>query len=132
MAQRPTVYAQMLGERIHQHKTAVYLINTGWSGGAQGEGGERIRLAHTRAMVRAALSGVLDGVPATADPVFGVQVPSQVPGVPSEVLLPRATWSDPAAYDAKARDLVRMFKRAFAEFSPDVAPAVRGAAPRAD
>jgi len=61
----------MLGERIHEHKTAVWLINTGWSGGAQGEGGERIRLAHTRAMVRAALSGALEGVPASADPVMG-------------------------------------------------------------
>jgi len=132
MAQRPTVYAQMLGERIHQHKSAVYLINTGWSGGAQGAGGERIRLAHTRAMVRAALSGALDGVPATADAVFGIQVPGQVPGVPPEVLHPRATWSDPAAYDAKARDLGRMFKKAFAEFAPHVTAAVRAAAPRAD
>lgn len=132
MAQRPTVYAQMLGERIHQHKTAVYLINTGWSGGAQGEGGERIRLAHTRAMVRAALTGALEGVPASADPVFGIQVPGQVPGVPPEVLQPRATWSDPAAYDARARDLGRMFKKAFAEFAPHVAPGVRAAAPRAD
>ncbi len=132
MAQRPTVYAQILGERIHTHKTAVYLINTGWSGGAQGESGERIRLAYTRAMVRAALSGALDGVPAAVDPVFGVQVPAQVPGVPPEILRPRATWSDQAAYDAKAGDLARMFAKAFAEFAPDVTPAVRAAAPRAD
>ncbi len=132
MAQRPTVYAQMLGERIHKHKTAVYLINTGWSGGARGEGGERIRLAHTRAMVRAALSGALDAVLTTVDPVFGIQVPARVPGVPPEILQPRATWSDPAAYDAKAWDLARMFAQAFAEFAPDVPPAVRAAAPRAD
>ena len=132
MAQRPTVYAEMLGQKIHRHKTSVYLINTGWSGGAQGEGGDRIRLAHTRAMVRAALSGELDGVPAVLDPVFGIQVPGQVPGVPGEVLQPRSTWADPAAYDNKARDLGRMFKKAFAEFSPNVAPAVRAAAPRAD
>ena len=130
MAQRPSVYSQMLGERIAKHKTAVWLINTGWSGGAQGEGGERLKLAHTRAMVRAALSGALERVPATPDPVFGVHIPTQVPGVPSEILKPRGTWRDAAAYDAKAKDLARMFAQAFAEFAPHVSEAVRAAAPR--
>ena len=130
MAQQPSVYSQMLGERIAKHKTAVWLINTGWSGGAQGEGGERLKLAHTRAMVRAALSGALERVPATPDPVFGVHIPTQVPGVPSEILKPRGTWRDAAAYDAKAKDLARMFSQAFAEFAPHVSEAVRAAAPR--
>jgi len=130
MAQQPSVYSQMLGERIAKHKTAVWLINTGWSGGAQGEGGERLKLAHTRAMVRAALSGALARVSTTPDPVFGVHVPAQVPGVPSEVLQPRGTWRDAAAYDAKAKDLARMFAQAFAEFAPHVSEAVRAAAPR--
>jgi len=130
MAQRPSVYSKMLGERIATHKAAVWLINTGWSGGAQGEGGERTKLAHTRAMVRAALSGALEHAPATPDPVFGVHVPTQVPGVPSEILQPRATWRTPAAYDAKARDLARMFAEAFTEFAPDVSEGVRASAPR--
>ncbi|MBI3997839.1 MAG: phosphoenolpyruvate carboxykinase (ATP) [Armatimonadetes bacterium] len=132
MAQRPSVYARMLGERIARHQAAVWLINTGWSGGGQGEGGERIKLAHTRRMVRAALSGELEGIPSTPDPVFGVHVPSHVPGVPSEILRPRATWRDPAAYNAKAKHLARMFAQAFAEFAPHVSEAVRAAAPRAD
>jgi phosphoenolpyruvate carboxykinase (ATP) len=133
MAQRPSVYAQLLGERIAKHKTSVWLINTGWSGGAQGAGGQRVKLAYTRAMVRAALSGALDaGVLQSVDPVFGVQIPMHVPGVPSEILRPRATWRDPAAYDTKARDLARMFAQAFEEFKPHVSEAVRAAAPRAE
>ena len=130
MAQRPSVYSTMLGERIAKHKTAVWLINTGWSGGAQGEGGERLKLAYTRAMVRAALSSALERVPTTPDPVFGVHVPAQVPGAPSEILKPRGTWRSLAAYDAKAKDLARMFAQAFAEFAPHVPEAVRAAAPR--
>jgi phosphoenolpyruvate carboxykinase (ATP) len=132
MALRPSVYASMLGERIAKHQAAVWLINTGWSGGAQGAGGSRIKLSYTRQMVKAALSGALDRVPATPDPVFGVLVPAQVPGVPSEILRPRATWKDGAAYDAKARQLAKMFADAFTEFSPHVTDAVRAAAPRVD
>ena len=131
MVLRPTVYAEMLGKRIAQHGTAVWLVNTGWSGGAYGEG-QRIKLAHTRAMVRAALRGFLDSVPTTPDPIFGVQVPAQVPGVPAEILQPRATWRDPAAYDASAKNLARMFAAAFAEFAPHVPASVRAAAPRVD
>lgn len=131
MAQRPSVYAAMLGERIARHQTRVWLVNTGWSGGPYGEG-KRIKLAYTRAMVRAALAGALDGVSTTPDPVFGVHVPSAVPGVPSEILRPRATWKDPAACDASARRLARMFGEAFREFAPQVPEAVRAAAPRAD
>jgi phosphoenolpyruvate carboxykinase (ATP) len=131
MAQRPSVYSKMLGERIAKHKTSVWLINTGWSGGGPGQGGQRVRLAYTRAMVKAALSGALDRAPTTPDPVFGVHVPAQVPGVPSEILRPRATWRDPAAYDARARDLARMFAEAFAEFALQVSEGVRAAAPRA-
>jgi phosphoenolpyruvate carboxykinase (ATP) len=131
MAQRPSVYSKMLGERIARHKTAVWLINTGWSGGGPGQGGQRVKLAYTRAMVKAALSGALDRAPTTSDPVFGVHVPAQVPGVPSEILHPRATWRDPAAYDARAGNLARMFAEAFAEFAPQVSEGVRAAAPRA-
>ena len=132
MALRPSVYASMLGERIAKHNAAVWLINTGWSGGAQGEGGNRINLSHTRQMVKAVLSGALDNAPTTPDPVFGVHVPAQVPGVPAEILRPRSTWRDGAAYDAKAKQLAKMFAEAFTEFSPHVTDAVRAAAPRTD
>ncbi len=131
MALKPSVYADLLGKRIAQHGTRVWLVNTGWSGGAHGVG-QRIKLAYTRAMVRTALAGVLDGTPTKADPVFGVHVPTQVPDVPSEILQPRATWRDPAAYDAKAKNLTRMFAAAFEEFASDVSAAVRAAAPRSD
>jgi len=131
MALRPPVYADMLGRRIAQHGTAVWMVNTGWIGGSAGEV-PRMKLSHTRAMVRAALSGALDRVPMAADPVFGVQVPTQVPGVPAEILQPKAVWRDQAAYEATARKLARMFAQAFEEFAPDVPAAVRAAAPRSD
>jgi phosphoenolpyruvate carboxykinase (ATP) len=131
MAQRPSVYAQMLSERIMAHGASVWLVNTGWTGGPFGEG-QRIRLAHTRAMVRAALAGELDRVPVRLDPVFNLQVPERVPGVPAEVLQPRATWRDPAAYDARTRELARMFAEAFEEFAPYVSATVRAAGPRTE
>jgi phosphoenolpyruvate carboxykinase (ATP) len=129
MAQQPGLYAAMLGSRIARHRTAVWLVNTGWSGGPYGVG-RRIALQHTRAMVRAALGGTLEGVPVAPDPVFGVGVPQAVPGVPAEILRPRGTWADPAAYDATARRLAGMFAEAFAEFAPHVPAEVRAAAPR--
>jgi phosphoenolpyruvate carboxykinase (ATP) len=124
----PGVYAKMLGERIAKHGAKVWLVNTGWTGGPYGTG-SRMKLSHTRAMVRAALSGALDGVAFTKDPVFGVEVPTAVPDVPSSVLVPRATWKDPAAYDAQARDLVRMFRENFDQFRSQVSDAVVAAGP---
>jgi phosphoenolpyruvate carboxykinase (ATP) len=89
-----------------------------------------MRIDHTRTMVRAALGGSLSEVPFETDPVFGVEVPTSVPGVPSEVLRPRDTWSDPAAYDAKARDLAAMFAENFEHYAAGVPEAVRHAGPR--
>ncbi len=106
----PTKYAEMLGERLDQHKSRVWLVNTGWTGGPYGVG-SRMKLGYTRAMVRAALSGELDAVPTVTDPLFGLAVPQAVRGVPSEVLSPRRTWADPAAYDAQARKLAAMFRQ---------------------
>lgn len=126
----PTVYADLLGRRIDRHRTRVFLVNTGWSGGPQGVG-SRIQLAHTRAMVAAALAGELDNVPAAADPVFRVLVPAAVPGVPAAVLQPRGTWNDPAAYDQAARRLAALFARNFARFAA-VAPALAQAGPAAE
>src|SRR6188508_2609122 len=104
LPRHPGEYASMLAERLEEHDVPVWLVNTGWTGGPYGTG-ERMRIDHTRTMVRAALSGALDRVPYEPDPVFGIEVPTEVPGVPSEILRPRDTWPDPAAYDAKAREL---------------------------
>ena len=126
----PGVYARMLGERIERHQVRVWLVNTGWTGGPYGTG-SRMKLAHTRAMVTAALSGQLDDAPYTPDPVFGVAVPQAVPGVPAAVLSPRGTWPDAAAYDAQAAKLAAMFQENFAQFAESVDAAVREAGPRA-
>jgi phosphoenolpyruvate carboxykinase (ATP) len=126
----PGVYARMLGERISQHNVKVWLVNTGWTGGPYGTG-SRMKLAHTRAMVRAALAGALDGATFVKDPVFGVEIPTAVPEVPSGVLAPRGTWADPAAYDARARDLARMFNENFEQYRSQVSAAVAAAAPKA-
>jgi phosphoenolpyruvate carboxykinase (ATP) len=124
----PGVYARMLGERISRHKAKVWLVNTGWTGGPYGTG-TRMKLAHTRAMLRAALSGSLDKVKFTKDQVFGFEVPTSVPDVPSAVLSPRGTWADPAAYDAQARKLATMFRENFQQFRSEVPEAVTKAEP---
>ncbi len=104
----PAEYASLLREKIARHGAKVWLVNTGWTGGPYGEG-SRMRLAHTRAMLAAALSGGLDAVPYEIDPVFGLHVPTSCPDVPHEILTPRATWVDPLAYDAAAEKLKAMF-----------------------
>lgn len=124
----PRVYADMLGEGIARHRVQCWLVNTGWSGGPYGTG-QRIGLGHTRAILRAALDGHLTDAPTRVDPVFGLQVPTACPEVPSEMLDPRATWPDPAAYDAQARGLARLFQKNFEQF-PEVPQAVRAGGPR--
>jgi len=124
----PRVYAEMLRARMAEHGTTCYLVNTGWSGGPFGVGA-RISIAHTRALVHAALSGALAGAPTWTDPVFGLHVPETAPGVPAEALRPRDTWADPAAYDRAAADLAGRFRTNFARFT-DAAPEVRAAGPR--
>ena len=125
----PVTYARMLGERLRAHGSRVWLVNTGWTGGPFGTG-RRISLRHTRALLTAALSGALDDVPTRRDEVFGVEVPLAVPGVPDEVLTPRATWHDPSAYDAQAAKLAGMFEANFEPFAAQVEPSVRSAGPR--
>jgi phosphoenolpyruvate carboxykinase (ATP) len=126
MALAPTVYAGLLGEKIARHKVNVWLVNTGWSGGPYGVG-QRMAIAHTRAMVQAALNGTLNDVPTTPDPAFGIAVPRVCPNIPAEVLNPRSTWADPAAYDAQARKLAAMFAENFKVYADQVAPEVRAA-----
>ena len=112
LPRHPTVYARLLGEKIARHGATCWLVNTGWSGGAFGVG-ERMKIAHTRAMVRAAIEGKLASVAVAPDPNFGVLVPENVPDVPNEVLSPRNTWSDKGGYDTAARGLARRFRGQF-------------------
>jgi phosphoenolpyruvate carboxykinase (ATP) len=126
----PNVYARMLGEKIAKHKSRVWLVNTGWTGGPYGVG-SRMKIAHTRAMITAALTGVLDHVEYKRHPVFNIDVPVTCPGVPDEVLDPRGTWPDAAEYDAQAKKLAGMFAENFKTFEKDVAPAVKEAGPKA-
>jgi phosphoenolpyruvate carboxykinase (ATP) len=125
----PNVYAKLLGDRIAKHGARVWLVNTGWTGGPYGTG-KRMKIAHTRAMIAAALSGALDNVKYETDPTFNVDVPLTVPGVPDEVLKPRNTWEDKAAYDAQAKKLARMFADNFKTFEATATEDVKKAGPR--
>jgi phosphoenolpyruvate carboxykinase (ATP) len=128
LPRHPGEYARMLSERLERFDVPVWLVNTGWTGGSYGTG-ERMRIDHTRTMVRAALAGTLRDVEYDLDPVFGVEVPRTVPGVPDEVLRPRDTWADPAAYDAKAQELAGMFVANFDAYADGVDEDVREAGP---
>ncbi|HTQ11226.1 MAG TPA: phosphoenolpyruvate carboxykinase (ATP) [Fimbriimonadaceae bacterium] len=113
---RPKVYADLLGEKIDRHGVKVWLINTGWTGGPYGSG-SRMKLSYTRAMLTAALQGDLDGVEYETMPLFDLAMPVSCPDVPSQVLNPRNTWPDKAAYDAKARVLFEMFEKNIQKFA---------------
>jgi phosphoenolpyruvate carboxykinase (ATP) len=125
----PGVYAKMLGDKIQRHGVRVWLLNTGWTGGPYGVG-HRIKLAHTRRMVTAALNGELADVETWTDPVFGLAVPKRVEGVPEAVLHPRETWEHPSEYDAKAARLADMFAENFERYEDGVSEAVKAAGPR--
>ncbi len=128
MPRHPGEYAAMLSERLAAHRAIVWLVNTGWTGGPYGTG-ERMDIDHTRAMVRAALAGRLADVPTRLDPMFRVEVPTEVPGVPSDFLDPRATWDDPEAYDRSARKLAAMFAANFAGYADGVTDDILAAGP---
>ena len=130
LPQPPAVYARMLGDKLDAHASAVWLVNTGWTGGPYGEG-HRMPIQATRRLLHAALSGELDGVDYRVDDFFGFEVPVEVPGVETSLLDPRSTWSDPAAYDTKARELAGMFTANFEKFAADAGTAVTAAGPRA-
>src|SRR6185437_3720297 len=123
-----TKYSQMLGKLIDEHQSDVWLVNTGWTGGGYGVG-KRMKLSYTRTMVQALLRGDLHSAPTKIDPRFGLPVPTQIAGVPAEVLEPRNTWSDGAAYDAQAHKLAGMFRENFAKFEKFVSPGVAAAGP---
>jgi phosphoenolpyruvate carboxykinase (ATP) len=127
MPRHPSVYAKMLGERIAKHGASCWLVNTGWSGGGYGVG-QRFRIAHTRAMIRAALDGKLASVAVAKDPNFGLLVPNSCPDVPAEVLNPRSTWVDKKAYDQAALNVAKRFETNFKQFEPHVDDRVKSAA----
>jgi phosphoenolpyruvate carboxykinase (ATP) len=130
LPQPPTVYARMLGEKLDAHDAAVWLVNTGWTGGAFGEG-ERMPISATRALLDAALTGRLEGVEYRTDELFGLEVPVDVPGIDAKLLDPRSTWHDPGAYDRKARELAQMFRENFErKFAAEAAPEIAAAGPR--
>ncbi|WP_276485167.1 phosphoenolpyruvate carboxykinase (ATP) [Paraflavitalea pollutisoli] len=124
----PGKYAAMLGEKMRKHNVKVWMINTGWSGGGYGTG-SRMKLSYTRAMITAALEGKLDLVEYANHPVFGMAIPQSCPEVPAELLNPRNTWADQAAYDAAARNLAQQFIKNFEKYAAGVQPEIIEAAP---
>jgi phosphoenolpyruvate carboxykinase (ATP) len=129
LPQPPLVYARMLAAKLDEHGAPVWLLNTGWTGGAFGQG-ERMPIAATRALLSAALSGELAGVEFRTDPLFGFQVPVSAPDVDSKLLDPRSTWRDPNEYDRKARELARMFRDNFEQRFAADASNIAAAGPR--
>ena len=124
----PLVYAKLLGDKLTEHETNVFLINTGWSGGPYGVG-QRMALADTRAMVTAAIEGQLREVPYELDPIFNLYIPRECPFVSAKILNPRNMWQDKVAYDSKARELAQLFINNFARFSEDIPLEIRAAGP---
>ncbi len=130
MPLHPGEYAEMLGKKIVESNVNVWLINTGWTGGPYGVG-SRMKLSFTRAMITAALDGKLDNVETETDPVFGVAIPKEVPGVPAALLTPRDTWADKAAYDEKAKYLAGLFVKNFDKYKSGASAETQAAAPKA-
>ena len=125
----PGKYAELLAEKMQQHRANVWLVNTGWSGGAYGTGA-RMKLSFTRNIIEAIHSGKIRAAPVAADPVFGFAVVTECPGVPGNVLIPRKTWADAEAYDRTAKKLAELFRTNFASYETGVSEAVRSAGPR--
>jgi phosphoenolpyruvate carboxykinase (ATP) len=130
LPRRPEVYGQMFSDLIARHGATCWLVNTGWSGGQFGVG-KRMAIKHTRALLRGALDGSLTKVDFHKEPFFGLAIPTQVPGVPDEVLDPRKSWADKAAYDRMAKHLVERFEANFTSFESGVGEDVKAVAIRA-
>src|SRR3989339_92702 len=124
----PGKYAEMLGAKMKENEVNVWMINTGWSGGAYGTG-SRMKLSYTRAMITAALNGSLDNVAYEQHPVFGMMMPTTCPGAPAEILNPKSTWKDAAAYDAIAKNLAQQFIKNFEKYAAGVSAEILAAAP---
>ena len=125
----PTKYAEMLADKMRKHGAQAWLVNTGWSGGGYGAG-SRIKLRFTRAIIDAIHDGTLQQIDTRPDAIFGVHVPVTCPGVPDEILAPRNTWADPAAYESAASKLADLFHKNFTTYEAEASEAIRAAAPR--
>jgi phosphoenolpyruvate carboxykinase (ATP) len=130
MPLHPTVYAELLAEKIRDHNSAVWLVNTGWTGGPHGVG-SRMKLSYTRRMLNATLEGELDDVEFIEEPNFGLMIPTSVPDVPDELLNPRNTWDDKDAYDTKAKSLADMFRQNFEQFKARASADILAGGPKA-
>ena len=124
----PTKYAELLASKMKAHGANVWLVNTGWSGGAYGIG-KRMKLAYTRSILDAIHSGALADAPTIPDPTFKFGVVTACPGVPEEILLPRETWSDKAAYDATARKLASLFRENFRQYESGASDELKASGP---
>lgn len=131
MVRHPSVYAELLGEKIREHDATCWLVNTGITGGPYGTG-QRVPLKYTRAMINGVLSGRLDEVSTTQEPFFGLHIPDSVEEVPDRVLQPRRTWDDKAAYDEQAQKLARMFSDNFEKYENEAAPEIIEAGPQVE
>ena len=129
MPLHPTVYAELLAEKIRTHGSDVWLINTGWTGGPHGVG-HRIELPYTRKMLSEALNGNIQGVTFEEDPLFGLKIPTEIEGIPGEILIPRNTWSNKDTYDQKAEELAQMFAENFKQFEEEANPNLIKAGPK--
>jgi phosphoenolpyruvate carboxykinase (ATP) len=119
----------MLGDKMQKYKVNVWLVNTGWTGGEYSVG-KRMNLDYTRAMITAALRGELDHVETENHPVFGMSIPKQCPGVPTEILNPKNTWDDKDGYDKKAKYLASLFIKNFKKYAAGLNDEVKSAAPK--
>ena len=128
MVWHPSKYAELLANKIAQYGTHVWLLNTGWSGGAYGVG-SRMSLTHTRSIIDAIHSGELSQANYVTDPNFGFAVPTACSAVPSQMLQPKLTWADPVAYETTARKLAKLFHKNFQQFEDKSAPAIANAGP---
>ncbi len=129
MVWHPAKYAELLAGKIRDHDASVWLVNTGWTGGPYGTG-SRMKLSHTRAIVDAIHAGQLDEVNTVVDAMFGVEVPTECPGVPADVLQPKQTWTDPAAFDETAKKLAHLFQENFKKYEAGATDEIRAAAPK--
>ncbi len=127
----PGLYAEMLGKKMKEHNVNVWMVNTGWIGGGYGRG-SRISLKYTRAMINAALNGNLNKAEYQKHPVFGMMMPQSCPDVPAELLNPRNTWANKNAYDAKAKELAKLFIKNFEKYAAGVSEEILSSAPSAD
>jgi phosphoenolpyruvate carboxykinase (ATP) len=127
---RPAKYAELLAAKMQKYKANAWLVNTGWSGGAYGTG-SRMKLKLTRAIISAIHNGELAKAATARDPVFGFDTPTSCSGVPSEILIPRNTWSDKASYDATAKKLAKLFRDNFEKYADGASAEVRAAGPAA-